>query len=95
MVRVVAKNIIKGKHIAEAEKLFRELIAATVKEKGCIEYRLFVKKDQPGLYIFVEEWETEADLQNHFAAEHFKRIVPMLGELKAEEGEVLVLEEFK
>ena len=95
MIRVVASNYIKSEHINAAEPLFREMIAATQKEKGCIEYRLFVKKDEPGRYVYIEEWESQTDLDNHMASEHFKRIIPQIGKLKSKDGEVLIMDEFK
>ena len=94
MVRVVAANYIKSEHIAAVEPLFREILEATRKEKGCIEYRLHVKKDEPGLYVFVEEWESMEDLKNHFETEHFKCIVPQLGGYKSKDGAIWVMDEF-
>ena len=95
MVRVVAPNYIKSEHIAVVEPLFREMIAATRKEKGCIEYRLHTKKDEPGLYVFIEEWESRADLDNHIASEHFKRIIPRIGTFKSKDAAALVMDEFQ
>ena len=95
MVRVIATNYIKGEHIATVEPLFREMLEATQKEKGCIEYRLYEKDDEPGLYVFVEEWKSMEDLKNHFETEHFKRIVPQLGSCKSKDGAVWVMKEFK
>ena len=94
MVRVVASNYIKSEHIATAKPLFREILEATRKEKGCIEYRLHEKEDEPGLYVFVEEWESMEDLKNHFETEHFKRIVPQLRSFKSKDGAVWVMKEF-
>jgi len=94
MVRVVAPNYIKPEHIPEAEPLFREIIAATRKEKGCIEYRLHVKKTEPGLYVFIEEWESQEDLNNHMASEHFKRIIPQISKFKSKDGHAFIMEEF-
>ena len=95
MVKVVAPNHIKAEHIASVEPLFREIIEATQKEHGCIEYRLFVTDDEPGLYVFIEEWESMEDLQNHFATEHFKRIVPQIKSFSSKGGAAWVLKEFK
>ena len=95
MVRIVASNYIKSEHINSVEPLFREILTATQKEKGCIEYRLFVKKDEPGLYVFIEEWESREDLGNHMASEHFKRIIPQINEFKSKDSELLILDEFK
>ena len=95
MVRVVAVNYIKNEHINTAKPLFREILEATRKEKGCIEYRLYEQEDEPGLYVFVEDWESMEDLNNHFATEHFKRIVPIIDSYKAKDGAVWVMKEFK
>ena len=96
MVRVIATNYIKSEHIGAAEPLFREMLTATQKEKGCIEYRLFTRKDEPGRYVFVEEWETQEDLDNHIASEHFKRIIPQTDKLKSKDGELIIMtDEFR
>ena len=95
MVRVVAANFLKSENIAEAEPLFREMIEATLKEKGCIEYRLHVNEKEPGHYVFVEEWETMEDLDNHHETEHFKRIVPKIRSFKAKDNIAWVMKEFK
>jgi quinol monooxygenase YgiN len=95
MVRVVAPNYIKPENVKTAEPLFREIIAATRKEAGCIEYRLFTKPEEPGLFVFIEEWKTQADLDKHMASEHFTRLIPQIGKLKAKDGSILVFgEEF-
>ena len=93
MVRVIATNYIKAEHINTAEPLYREMLAATQKEKGCIEYRLFFRKDEPGRYVFVEEWESKEDLDKHIASEHFTRIIPQIDKLKSKDGDVIIMEE--
>ena len=95
MVRVIAVNYIKDEHIEAVKPLFREILEATNKEKGCIEYRLYEKEDEPGFYVFLEEWESMEDLRAHFATEHFKRIVPQLGSFKSKDGAAWVMKEFK
>ena len=82
-------------HVAAAEPLFREILEATNKEKGCIEYRLFVKDDEPGFYVFIEEWESIDHLNAHIQTEHFKRIVPQLQDFKSKDGAAWVMKEFK
>ena len=95
MVRVVATLYIKSEHIDAAKPLFRELIEETRKEKGCIEYRLHEKEDEPGFYAFIEEWESMEDLKNHSNSEHYKRIVPQVGSFKAKDGAVWKMKEVK
>jgi quinol monooxygenase YgiN len=96
MVRVVAPNYLKPEQAKTAEPLFKELIAATRKEKGCIEYRLFTIAKEPGLYVFIEEWENQAALDKHMVSEHFTRIIPQIGKLKAKDGNAMIFDkEFK
>ena len=95
MVRVIAANYIKSKHIETVKPLLREILEATNKEKGCIEYRLYENDDEPGFYVFVEEWESVDHLRAHFETEHFKRIVPQLSKYKSKDGTIWVMKEFK
>ncbi|GHV92688.1 antibiotic biosynthesis monooxygenase [Spirochaetia bacterium] len=95
MVKVVAKNFIKPEGIKAVEPLFRELVAATQKEEGCIEYRLFFDPKEKGVYAFIEEWASQAALDKHMASEHFTRIFPQISALTSRPGDVLLLDEFK
>lgn len=95
MIKVIATNHLKPEQAEAFEPLFRELIEATRKENGCIEYRLFKKTDEPGAYTFVEEWENQAALNRHMASEHFTRIIPQIGRFTIKDGAIQTLEEFK
>lgn len=93
MVVVVAKNIVKLEMVEEFLRLTGELIAETRKEKGCIEYTLMRDSERSNILTFIEKWHTEGHLKDHFEAPHFKRIVPMLGELTEGETEINIYEE--
>ncbi|AEF85058.1 antibiotic biosynthesis monooxygenase domain protein [Treponema primitia ZAS-2] len=95
MIKVIATNYLKQEQEEAFNPLFRELIAATRKESGCIEYRLFKKPDEKGVYIFIEEWENQAVLDKHMASEHFTRIIPQIGKFKTKDMTIQLLEEFK
>jgi len=95
MVRVIAKNFLKAENIEVAAPLFREMIAETVKEDGCIEYRLFVDNSDPTIHIFTEEWTTQEALDKHAASAHYARIIPQIRALCAKPGELSLSKEFK
>ncbi|MDR2931977.1 MAG: antibiotic biosynthesis monooxygenase [Oscillospiraceae bacterium] len=95
MVRVIAKNYLKSEKIAEAAPLFREMIEATRKENGCIEYRLHIDTKDPTCYVFVEEWADQNALDAHCKSAHFTRIIPQIGTFHAKPGETLIMDEFK
>ncbi|WPR77313.1 putative quinol monooxygenase [Algoriphagus sp. NG3] len=55
--------------------LFTRLIDETRKEPGCQKYELHEVKDQPGLYIMMEEWASEVALESHNTSGHFTNFV--------------------
>ncbi|MCE7054188.1 antibiotic biosynthesis monooxygenase [Algoriphagus sp. AGSA1] len=55
--------------------LFTRLIDETRKEPGCQKYELHEVKDQPGLYIMMEEWVSEVALESHNTSGHFTDFV--------------------
>ena len=52
-----------------AEDTVRETLMAiippTLEEEGCIDYRLHVVNDDPGLFYFLENWRSTEDLDRH------------------------------
>jgi len=81
MVRVVAEKIIQTENLDAFMKLNAEMIAETRKENGCILYAFHQNEDDPTHFSYIETWASRADLEAHFNSEHFKRLVPQLGEL--------------
>ena len=53
--------------------------AASRKETGCISYRLYEDTELKNEFVFVEEWESRAALERHFATSHiaeFMQAIP-------------------
>ena len=94
MVRVIAHNYIGKEHLDKANELFREMIAATLKEDGCIEYTLQMQDGDDTHYVFIEAWESEEALKAHFETEHFKRIIPQIKEFCYKDEPVTLLAPF-
>ena len=49
--------------------------AASRAEPGCISYRLYEDTEIDNEFVFVEEWESEEDLQRHFATAHVAELM--------------------
>ena len=47
-----------------------KLIDITRAEKGCLQYDLHVDNEDPGFFIFYENWESRALWQTHMGAPH-------------------------
>ena len=71
-VILVARLKAKADHIEFVKAGLQGLVAPTLKEKGCIKYDLHQDQKDPSVFIFIEEWESEEDLNNHSGAAHIK-----------------------
>jgi quinol monooxygenase YgiN len=75
IVTVVAKLITKADAVESVKNELLKLITPTRQEKGCIEYRLHQDNDDPAVFIFYENWENMACLEQHMNTPHFKNYV--------------------
>jgi len=74
-----------GKESRLKEELQR-LVAPTLAEPGCIGYELHQSQTDPALFMFYENWKSQADLDAHFKTPHLKALVKIIPELL--EGEM-------
>ena len=89
MVKVVAKHYVRADKVQAFIALAKKLVAETrSKDAGCIHYDLFQALGDPQVLTFIEEWESQALLDRHMQAGHFKEIVPQLGEFAEKEGTI-------
>lgn len=88
MLKVVAKSFYKEDKIEEILELAKELVAATVKEEGCIKYEMYQDEKDKSILTMMEEWEDKQALEKHMKSEHFQRIVPLIGQYATKPGEI-------
>jgi quinol monooxygenase YgiN len=72
----------KGSEQVLGEAL-RKLVPITHREKGCMIYDMHQSHEDPGMFIFYENWETRADWEAHMKAPHlvaFADLQPTLAE---------------
>lgn len=94
MIKIVAKNPVAAENKAKFIETAKELVEKSRKESGCISYNLFESVD--GKYLtFIEEWKNEKAIEEHNNSDHFKSIVPKLGELTSGEMDVVLYKEVK
>ena len=61
----------------------KELVAASLKDQGCITYDLFQSATRPDVLMICETWADAASLSAHEAASHFTTLVPRIQSLAA------------
>ncbi|MBD5298998.1 MAG: antibiotic biosynthesis monooxygenase [Bacteroides sp.] len=55
-----------------------DLVAFSLKDKGCIDYDLYESKTNNDRLMIIETWASKEDLKAHMDTDHFKRLVPEL-----------------
>jgi quinol monooxygenase YgiN len=54
----------------ELVRIGQTVAAASRLEPGCISYRLYEDTESENEFVFVEEWESDDALRQHFASAH-------------------------
>jgi quinol monooxygenase YgiN len=57
-------------HEQEVLSVLKSYIEPTRAEKGCLRYDLFQDISDPKKFTFIEEWESQADLDAHAQSAH-------------------------
>ncbi len=59
----------------EIVRVLRSMIEPTRVETGCISCGLYQDLHDPGVIIWVEEWNTQDDLERHLRSPQYKKIL--------------------
>ena len=87
-LRVVAIITAKDGKEGELKALLESLVAPTTAEKGFISYDLHSNNADPLEFVFIEEWESEEDLNAHLASPHLSDAIAKLPDLLAAELDI-------
>jgi len=93
MISILAKNVVRPGEVESFKDLARDLVFETRKEPGCIAYALNEDLKDPRVLTFIERWESQEAIDAHMKSAHFLRIVPQLGPLLAEPGDIRLYRE--
>ena len=80
---VVAMAKAKPGKEAELRQELLNLIAATRQEAGCLNYDLHVAADDPGMFLFHENWTSKQHLDDHLARPHLTAFFAKVPDLVA------------
>lgn len=61
----------------------KELVAASLKDNGCVAYDLFQSSTRKDVLMICETWKDVASLTAHEQSAHFTTLVPKIQELAA------------
>jgi len=94
MSEVVVVGSFKAEPGKEAEALeaFKDLVAPTHAEPGCVLYALHQGVDDPSRLVFIERWASREELNAHLGAPHVAAILERAQELFGDSGDITVFE---
>jgi quinol monooxygenase YgiN len=92
MSEVVVVGSFKAEPGKEAEALqaFKDLVAPTHEEDGCVLYALHQGADDPSQLAFIERWASREALDAHLKSPHVSAILERAPELFGDSGTITV-----
>ena len=91
-VTVVATFEAKPGKETELKNALTALVAPTRQEAGCINYDLHQSPDEPGKFLFHENWTSKELLDSHLKSAHIKALLPRVPELAVGMPEIKIWE---
>ena len=82
MIVIMARAEVMPDKVEEYICLAKELECASRREEGCIAYTLHRSRDNPNVFVVIEQWKDSQAIEAHNASAHFTRIVPQLGAMR-------------
>ena len=70
MIVVVARAHTDAERRADLIGIGQRVASASRAEPGCIQYQVCQDSEDENAFVFVEEWESEEALQQHFRSPH-------------------------
>lgn len=77
-LHVVATIPVKPEHADELRPVIAELAAETNKEEGCVSYVAYESQSAPGVFVTVESWRAQEDLDKHMQTPHIAKALGAL-----------------
>ena len=91
-VTVVARVWAKPGKEKEVLRELLHLVTETHKEDGCLNYDLHRSHDDPALFLFYENWTSQAHLDRHAQSAHIRAFRTKAADLLAELAEIKLYE---
>jgi quinol monooxygenase YgiN len=84
LLTVVAEMLAKPGREEALRAQILALVDPTRREEGCVQYDVHQSTDEPGRFVFYENWTSREMLDRHLASPHLKAFLAVAGDLLAE-----------
>jgi quinol monooxygenase YgiN len=87
-IRVVARLVALPNKVEVLKSVLLGLVEPTRQEAGCVQYELLQNRANPTDFTFVEEWNSDAELDAHLASAHIQSALAQIPDLVAEDPDI-------
>jgi quinol monooxygenase YgiN len=91
LLTVVAEIVAKPGKEEEVRQRLLANVELTRKEEGCVQYDLHVSNDEPGRFVFYENWTSAEMLDKHSASSHIQAFRAVASDLLAQPTRIIKL----
>jgi quinol monooxygenase YgiN len=88
MIVVVGRVRTDPERRAELIEIGQRVAVASRQETGCINYAVHQDTEDENVFVFVEEWRSEAALREHFATPHIAQFMAAIPQVIVSEPDV-------
>ena len=78
---IIARFRAKAGQESRLRQEMQRLLAPTRAETGCISYDLHQSQSDPALFVFYENWASQAALDAHFQTPHLQAMMKLVPDL--------------
>ena len=78
---IIARFRAKAGQESRLRQELQRLLAPTRAEAGCISYDLHQSQSDPALFVFYENWASQAALDAHFQTPHLQALLKLVPDL--------------
>lgn len=90
-LKIVARIAAQPGAADQLEAEMKVLVEQTREEPGCHRYDLYRGTEDPGIFIFVEDWESKPLWEAHMAGDAIKAFNERIGSGMIAKGEIMQL----
>ena len=87
-VKVVAKITAQRDKVEDLKSILLGVVGPTRTEKGCVSYQLLQNKTDESDFVFVEEWTSDAAIDNHMTTAHVQDALTKIESMLAQEPDI-------
>ena len=85
---IIGTVVAKPETREELQQILAAQVAPTRAEEGCLNYDFHADAEDPCVFVFYENWNTQQDLDEHLRKPHLKPLFDRQGELLSRPVEI-------